>query len=187
MELAIFPRKRTTKGDLKKLRKEGAIPAILYSKGQKNEDLFVNAHDFRKILNETKKGRLATSVFTLKGSKEKFSAIVKEIQYDVTSYEILHLDFEKLSEKDRVKVSVPVECVGEENCVGVKVGGILRQTIRSLRVSCLPRDIPQSFQLDVSGLELGQNKRVKDIELPKDVKPLAKMQEVIVLVTKPRA
>ncbi len=187
MELAIFHRKRAGKSDIKKLRIQGSIPAIIYAKGQENENISLSAHDFNKILNEMQKGRLSTTVFTLKSEKETFSAIVKEIQYDVTSYEVIHLDFEKLSPKKEVRVAVPIECVGEEACVGVKVGGLLRQTMRSIRVSCLPKDIPGAFQIDVAHLELGHTKRVKDIVLPKGVKSLAQMQEVVALVTKPRA
>jgi large subunit ribosomal protein L25 len=186
MELAIFPRKSGCKGDIKKLRIQGSIPAIIYAKGLENENISVSAHDFNKILNEMQKGRLSTTVFTLKGEKEKFTAIVKEIQYDVTSYEVLHLDFEKLSAKEKVKVVIPIECIGAEACAGVKVGGLLRQTMRYLKVSCLPKEIPAVFQIDVTHLELGRTKRVKDIVFPKGVRPLAKQEEVIVLVTKPR-
>jgi large subunit ribosomal protein L25 len=187
MELAILDRKMASKGELKRLRIQGSIPAVLYAKGHENENLSINAHDFQQILNQIPKGRLSTTVFTLKKEKKKYLSLIKEIQYDVTSYDIIHLDFEILSEKEMIKVSVPIECLGEEACVGVKLGGLLRQTVRSLKVSCLPKDIPPFFQIDVSQLELGRAKRVKDIAFPSAVKPLAQMQEVIVLVTKPRA
>jgi large subunit ribosomal protein L25 len=184
MEVAIVRRKKTTKSEIKKLRIQGFIPAVIYGRKEENENVMINAHDFRKLLNQITPGRLSTTVFTLKEEKKEYPALIKDIQYDVTSYDILHLDFEKLADKEEVRVSVPIECIGEAESPGVKLGGIFRQTMRAVRVKCLPKDIPAFFQVSVQDLELGHTKRLKDISFPKDVKPLAEMEEVVVLVAK---
>ena len=74
--------------------------------------------------------------------------------------------------------------LGVADCVGVKMGGFMRQILRWVKVRCLPKDIPQKFVLDVSELGISQSKRLSDIVIPENIRPLAKMQEVAVLIAK---
>jgi large subunit ribosomal protein L25 len=97
---------------------------------------------------------------------------------------VSHIDFEELFEDVPVSVKVPIQCIGVADCVGVKLGGFLRQIIRHVKVECLPKQIPQNFLVDVQDLGIRQAKKLSDIAIPKGVKPLAKMDEVVVVVSK---
>jgi len=180
MQLEMFERK-DEKNAL--LRRQGYVPAIIYSKGEQNEKIYLQEHALRQILSGMK-GRLATTVFTLVKGKEKIKVIVKDIQYHVATYEILHVDFLRLS-KAEVEINVPIIFTGVNECAGIKLGGFLRQVIRSVKVKCLPSDIPTEFILDVSNLGVMQAKRLSDIDMPKKVKPLVNnLNEVVVIVAK---
>jgi large subunit ribosomal protein L25 len=82
------------------------------------------------------------------------------------------------------KVNVPIQIVGTADCVGVKLGGFMRQVIRSLKVSCLLKDLPDQFVLNVAGLGVGESMRLSHVALPERVKPLAKMNEIAVVIAK---
>ena len=183
MKLQLVQRSSEKKSETKRLRREGFIPAILYVNGKPCEAFALKQADFAALMRQVKPGRLATMILTLELEKGKArKAIIKEIQYDVTSYTPIHIDFEELQENVKVNVNVPIEFVGVDDCVGVKLGGVLRQVIRNLKVRCLPKDIPACLQLDVSKLEMRQSKRLSALELPKSVKPCADLNEVAVVI-----
>ena len=83
-----------------------------------------------------------------------------------------------------MEVNIPIQLVGVSECVGVKLGGFVRQVIRSLKVTCLSKDLPKEFTLDVRGMDIGHAKRLSDISMPSGVQPMAKMDEVAVVVAK---
>ncbi len=185
MELKVAKRATERKSQAKQGRVEGLIPAVVYSKGESGDSIFVDGQVFRGALNKLVKGRLSTLVFTLvaeDGSERK--AVVKDIQYHVTTYAIVHLDFQEVHDDVEVNLNIPIECKGVADCVGIKHGGVLRQVIRHIRVRCLPRDIPEFFELDVAALEMKQTKRLSDLAIPSGVRPLANLNEVAVVIAK---
>jgi len=185
MKLEVSKRKSLKKGETKRMRREGDIPAVLYVKGKATDAIMVKGAEFGGLLRAIQPGRLSTTVFSLadEHGKER-RAILKEIQYEPTTYRVQHLDFEELFDDAQVNVKVPVECIGAVDCAGVKLGGILRQVIRHIRVRCLPKDIPSLFQIDVRNLAINESKRLKDLEIPSTVRPLADLNEVAVIVAK---
>lgn len=183
MELTIYKR-TAAKSDKKKLRLQKDIPAVLYGKGMENENIYVKGSEFDEILRKIKKGSLPTIVFSLKEGKHKHKAIIKDIQYHRTTYNIEHIDFLVLDDKVPVCVNVPIDYTGVNDCPGIKLGGVLRRVIRTLKVRCLPKDIPAEFYIDVSMLGMEESKRLSDIDLPKNVRPLGQMKEVAVAIAK---
>lgn len=184
MELTSSPRQAKSKSELKRLRREGNIPAILYSQGKEGEACFVNGAEFKKILHKIVPGTLPTIQFILLQGGKKRRAIIKEIQYHPTTYEVTHLDLEELFDNVAVNVNVPIQCTGAMDCVGVKLGGVFRQLIRFLKVNCLPKDIPAVLEIDVRNLDVNQEKRLRDLVLPHGVRPLAPLNEIAVMVAK---
>ena len=184
MKLTATERSSAKKGDLKQSRREGKIPAILYSAGRPNVQLALEGTEFNAILRNMKPGRLPTTVFNLMINGKETRAIIKDIQYQLTTYLVSHIDFEELVEDVPISVKVPIQCIGVADCVGVKLGGFLRQVIRHVKVECLPKHIPAEFVVDVKDLGIRQSKRLADIPMPKGVKPLAKMDEVVVVIAK---
>ena len=186
MELSIFKRAADKKSETKKIRLEDGIPAVLYFAGKTNDNIVIKKSDFNKVLRDIKNDRLSVTVFTLKDGNKKLKAIVKEIQYHYTTYDVTHIDFMVLDEKTPISVKVPIDYKGIDDCAGVKLGGILRQVIRKIKVRCLPKDMPSEFALNVTGLNVGQCFKLKDIVMPANVKPLARLEEVAVVVAKKR-
>lgn len=184
MKLTATVRASTKKSDTKQIRREGKIPAILYSAGHSNQQLILNAAEFNAILRQMKPGHLGTTVFQLHLDGKNKRVIIKDIQYQLTTYLVSHIDFEELFEDVTVNVKVPIQCIGVAECAGIKLGGFLRQVIRHVRVECLPKHIPAEFQVDVRDLGIKQSRKLSDINIPQGVKPLAQMDEVVVVVSK---
>jgi large subunit ribosomal protein L25 len=184
MKLQLFRRKGEKKGELQRIRYAGDIPAVVYGPREGNISVFIKGAEFSKIQRQLGEGALSTQVFSLEMDSEMFSAILKEIQYHRTSYRIQHMDFFRLEKDRRVKLNVPIVLEGMADCMGVKLGGVLRQTTRFLRVECLPKDIPTAFYINVQNLQMLEAKRLADIEIPDAIRPLGKMQEVAVIVAK---
>ena len=184
MKLSYFSRTAGKKGDRNKLRREGGIPAVLYGLNQPAENIFVKKNDVETFLRHMKPGLLATSMFELHDGQKTRKAMIKEVQYHRSTYAIEHIDFVLVNDQAMVTVNVPVQITGAAECVGVKLGGFVRQAIRSLKVSCLLKDIPQELNLDVRNMDLNHTKRLSDIVIPAGVKPIAKMNEVAVVIAK---
>ena len=183
MKLSVFPRSSNKKSDSKKLRREGQVPGVLYGVGQSNQNISFPLEELQVVLRKLRPGLLPTTVFELHEAGKVCKALIKEVQYHPATYAILHVDFVVLSKND-VTVNVPIQIQGLADCVGVKLGGYMRQVIRSLKVKCSPSDIPQEFALDVRDMNVADSKRLSDIPLPANVRPLAKMNEVAVVIAK---
>jgi len=184
MKLTIKERSPGKKREPKRIRRDGDIPAVMYSREMEPKPLVVKGDDFGSALRNIPKGRLSTTVFTLVDeSGKEHQALVKGVQYHSTSYEIEHLDFEVLSPDVPVKVKVPIECTGVLDCVGVKLGGFLRLVVRSVQVLCKPGDIPASFEVDVTNLGLNKFFKVSDLNIPDTMTRLEK-DTVAVVVAK---
>ena len=184
MKLAIFERKTLKKGETKRIRREGGIPALLYGASKAVRHIYVQGAEFQALLRHIPAGTLATTVFELGDGAEPIAAIVKDIHYHVVDYSIQHLDFLLLDKNVPVTVNVPIQVVGTAECPGIKLGGNLRQVVRTLKVRCLPAHIPSAFQLDVGLMQMAESKRLSDIALPSTLRSLAEMREVVVVIAK---
>jgi large subunit ribosomal protein L25 len=184
MKLNMIKRVGEKKGAIKAIRREGNIPCILYSQSRPTENILINGTEFGACLRQIPQGRLATTVFSLANGSAEVKAIVKDIQYHPTTYQVLHIDFLELVDSSAVQLKVPVECVGVADCSGIKLGGFLRQVIRYVKVECMPNNIPVKFDVDVRDLSIKQTRRISDIQMPAGVRPLANLSEVVVVIAK---
>lgn len=184
MKLAVFPRASERKSDTKKHRRQGQVPGVLYGLEKTNQNVYFQLDQLQAILRGLAPGLLSTTLFELEESGKIHKAVVKEIQYHPASYAILHVDFALVSDKSPVTVNVPIQVTGLADCAGIKLGGFMRQVIRSLKVRCLPKDIPSQLVLNVSALEVGQSMTLANLSIPTGVRPLAKMKEVAVVIAK---
>lgn len=185
MKLKAIKRTAGSKGETNKLRREDFIPVVLYVRGKEGQTLAIKSAEFAALLRQVKPGHLPTTIFTLVDDQgHERRVIVKEIQYDKTSYAVKHLDFEELVDDEKINIKIPIECVGMADCIGIKLGGVLRQVIRHVRVRCLPKDLPAFFELDVRELAMRQSKRLSDLVIPQGVRPLTGLNEVIAVIVK---
>ncbi len=184
MKLNVTSRKAANKSESNQLRRQGLVPAVIYKKGETSETIAIDAKEFSTLLRGVKPGHLATTKFELvEGGKARL-AIIKDIQYNPINYDVIHIDFELLDEKIQINVNIPIEFTGVADCVGVKLGGVIRQVIRGLRVRCYPKDMPESFTLDVKNMSMKDCKRLKDLDIPNTVRPLTDLNEVVVVIAK---
>lgn len=185
MKLSLFKRTPGKKSENKKIRREGNVPGILYGLKQEVQNIYIKGEELQAVFRTLKSGLLPTTVFTLEGEGKSCQAIVKDIHYHPVTYAPEHIDFVVLEANTPVNVNVPISLLGVAECPGVKLGGFLRQVIRTLKVHCLPKDLPQQFTLDVQDLQVAESKRLSDIVIPASVRPLAKsMNEVAVVIAK---
>lgn len=185
MKLKVFKRDVIKKSESGRIRREGNIPGVLYVRGKPTDAITIDGAEFNSTLRTIVPGRLSSTQFFLKDEQGKERrAILKEIQYHPTTYQVQHLDFEELYDDAKVTLKVPIECTGVADCVGVKLGGVLRQVIRKLRVRCLPKDIPSVFYVDVKNLGQNEKIRLSELQIPQTVKPVADLNEVAIVIAK---
>ena len=185
ISITCTAREETTKGGNRRLRRNGSIPMVVYTKGQPAQAGSVAKAEIEAAMRTVRPGFLPTTVFSLKDpSGQQRTVIVRDIQYHPTSYEVLHIDFLELEENRQVNVKVPVEFVNASECIGVKLGGQLRHIMRHVTVRCLPKNVPSCFTIDVKDLGIRQSRRVRDLVIPGTVACLAKSDDVVVAVIK---
>ena len=169
-------REKTGKVATKEVRRNGEIPAVLYGL-KDNLSFSVCPDNLKDIL--TAKGQSALIDLNLEGNKKR-KVILKEFQSHPLKERWVHVDFLEVDVTKTVKVSGNVHLIGKS--AGEKMGGLVNQVLKSLQVECLPVDIPQSIDLDVTAVELGQVLHVSDLSLPDKVKILHQPNEVILSV-----
>lgn len=177
----VLPREDLGKQGAKRVRSSGNVPAVLYGEQQANVSLLVDAHDLRVALS-TSSGRNVIIQVLLKG-QEPTRAVIRDMERDPISREILHVDLQRISENRAVVMHVPVMLIGES--LAVKEGrGILDHTMRELEVKCLPRNIPEHIEVDISGLEVRHAIHVSDLKVA-DIEILDNPDRPVVEVLQP--
>lgn len=176
MSNAITAMKREKTGSLNQLRRKGQIPAILYGKGMDPEKLTVDESEAQKQVQ-------SNGFVDLKVNGKTHRVMVRDIQKDPIKSSILHIDFLKVEMNEPLQAEVPLHLTGEAS--GVKSGGILQQQLRSVDVKALPSDIPESLEVDVSALEVGDVVLLKDVKIPDGVELITEPEAVIASVVPP--
>lgn len=164
---------------VKKLRAENKIPGIFYFHGSKNIAFTVDRAQLHSIW-----GHESSLLDVTFDGKKNEKCVIREIQFDPIKGTPIHIDLMGIEMTEKVKISVPVELIGE--AVGVKnAGGVLQQIMREVEIECFPSDIPSSLELDISELEIGDNKHISDIEV-ENVEILEDSAKVVATVSAPR-
>jgi len=177
-ELIAIPREDTGKEAAKRMRHDGRIPAVLYGHGFDTRLLSLDEKTFKTLLRHGLHGLLNLKV---EGSKEDaHTVVVKEIQRDPIKDHILHIDFQKIRGDEELHAEVALQFVGEP--AGVKAGGILQHYLREVSVQCLPKDLPEFIEVDISGLELKENLRISDLVSLEGVKYTNNPEEIVAAV-----
>jgi large subunit ribosomal protein L25 len=183
-ELTLSAEKRdiSTKGTIRSMRLQGRVPGIIYGGEQGGSTaLSVDEKSLQLIL-RSEGGRNA--LITLKLAEASHPVLLKEIQRNAITRAILHVDFHRVSLKQKVETSVPIHVKGE--APGVKLGGgVLEHLIREIRIKCLPTEIPASLDADVSALQIGQALKVKDLTIPAGVDLLIDQEAMIINIVAP--
>ncbi|MDD4179719.1 MAG: 50S ribosomal protein L25 [Candidatus Margulisbacteria bacterium] len=178
IELEAKTRETAGKG-LKVMRKQGLIPAVVYGKKMKAISLSIEEKRFVKTILRSEAGMNAIVTLKIAGEKGKaIPVLTQEVQRDPLTDQILHVDFRHISMDEAIKTKVHIELVGTP--IGVKEsGGVLVHGLREIEVECLPTNIPDKFEIDVSGLAINDSLHVSDLKTTAKVKILAIPTEMI--------
>jgi large subunit ribosomal protein L25 len=181
VELEVRARERLGKGPNRRLRAQGQVPAVLYGRGKPSVHLAVAGHTLERMLSQG-----LNQLIDLAGAEGAAGrlVLVKEVQRDPVSQDVLHCDFYEVDTSEKIQVSVPLHLEGK--AVGVEMGGVLDTLVREIEVQCLPLQIPDSLQIDVSALEIGDALHASDLTLPANVELMIDETQTLVHVIAPR-
>lgn len=184
MEQKLVAQKRegSGKGVARKLRAAGRVPAVLYGQGADPVSLSVDA---RELLHLMHTGAGANVLVDLIVDGEEHLAMPREVQRDHIKGRFFHVDFLAVSRTQKITVNVPVRLVGDS--VGVKAGGVLEHHLWEVQVECLPTEVPEAIETDVSGLEIGDSIKVAELRAPEGAVILSNPEDSVVAVAQPQA
>ena len=186
-ELAAEFRDGQGKGASRRLRHAGKVPAILY--GGKNEPRAVSL-DHQKLMTLIDNEKFYSSIINLVVGDKKQAAIVKDLQMHPARNAIQHLDMQRVVETEKIRIHIPIHFKGEAASPGVKTqGGVVSHRIADVEISCLPKDLPEFIELDLSQMGLNESKHLSDLPLPPGVTipAVAKGNATVVTIHPPRA
>lgn len=167
VKLKAERREATGRSAVRKLKARGVVPAIIYGAKDEPQPLQVSARDINAMLSRASGENILVEL-EIAGEKSNRTALVQEIQHSPVGGDVLHIDFHAISMDQAIQTDVPLEPIGVPE--GVKTfGGLLEQSLRSLAIECLPRDLPDRITVDVSKLNIGDSIHVRDIQLPSGV------------------
>jgi large subunit ribosomal protein L25 len=173
-------RERLGKGGARTARRDGKIPAVLYGHGEDPVSVSIGARDFDLALRGHKGGN---PIVNLAVDSKEFTALIRAVQYDPVTHDILHLDFQHISLTETIEVKVAIHLTGTPT--GVKDGGgILEHILREVEVRCLPTAIPSSIDADVSALNIGDSIHLRDLSVP-NVEIITDLDSTIATVVPP--
>jgi large subunit ribosomal protein L25 len=167
VKLTAERREATGRSAIRKLKARGIVPAIVYGGKDKPQPVQVSRRDISLMLSHATGENILVEL-EIAGEKNSRMAMIQEIQHSPVGGDVLHVDFHAVSMDEKIEADVPLEPSGLAN--GVKnFGGLLEQSLRTLEVECLPRDLPDKITVDVSSLNIGDSIHVRDIQLPAGV------------------
>lgn len=183
INLSAKKRENTGKGPARRLRSSGLIPAILYGAHVQNAiSLTLDNKELEKVLHTGAGGNVLVSL-SLEGDKKPRMVMFKEIMRHPLTRSIAHVDLFEVLMDHKVTVEIPLHIVGKAQ--GIALGGIVQQEARRVKVECLPSNIPDSLDIDVTPLGIGQSLHVRDIQLTAGIKILADADMTVVSVVAP--
>jgi len=185
IELKANIRNSTGKGQARVLRRAEKVPAVLYGPGTESVLLSVGIKDLEKVLKKSTASQALLNLTILNGENTSRPAMIKELQIHPVSRDYLHIDFYEISMDRKIRVKVPVVVKGKSR--GVEEGGILQIIRRELEILCLPTEIPETIELDITELDIGDSIHVNEIPFEGDIEIPADVNFTVITVLSPKA
>jgi large subunit ribosomal protein L25 len=181
--LKAAPRARSGSGRLKQMRREGWLPSVIYGKGTENINLKVDAKTFTELLSHSSSENILVNL-EIEGQGTRL-AFLQSVQHDNLSGITLHADFRAIDENTEITANIPTHLNGES--AGVKAGGLVEQYVHAIEIICLPNDLPETIEVDITKLEVGDSLHIGDITYPKGVRATHAADVVVAHIGKPAA
>jgi large subunit ribosomal protein L25 len=156
------------KGASRRLRRQGRVPGIIYGGGK---DPVAVSVDHDELINQLKHEAFYSHVLEINVSGKKEKAVLKDLQRHVFKPTVVeHLDLQRVSAKEKLRMQVPLHFEGEKTCPGVKLnGGVITHNMVNVEVSCLPKDLPEYIEVDVSEMDIGDSIHLSNLKMPAGV------------------
>jgi large subunit ribosomal protein L25 len=168
--LNVEARDDAGRGASRRLRRKGKVPAILYGGSSKAQALVL---DHNELIHNLDIEAFHSHVLTLKIGRKSDQAILKDVQYHPFKNEVVHVDLLRVKAGQKLQVTIPLHFVGVDTAPGVKEGGVFSRNVVEVEVQCLPKNIPEYIEVDVSTLGIGDARHLRDVVLPPGVEILA--------------
>jgi large subunit ribosomal protein L25 len=183
--LNAFPRNLGRRAGAKKLRSSGRIPAVIYGRQAKPQNLEVLSKEMEDLIHHSVSENLLVDLAVKDDARPKRLALVQEVQHHPLNGKVLHVDFHEIAENEKVTISIPVETTGEAE--GVKTeGGVLEHVLFKIKVRGLAKDIPEIVMVDVTHLKIGEAIHLGEIKTPAGVEVIGDKQIPVIAVAAPR-
>ncbi|HNQ63774.1 MAG TPA: 50S ribosomal protein L25 [Syntrophorhabdaceae bacterium] len=175
-------RKGRGKSNAKSSRRAGFIPCVLYGRGVESLGITISSKDWQRLRKNIKRNSILKMELDNDGNIEQRPVMIKDIQRGIVKNEILHIDFIQVSMQRKIEIEVPISLVGEAK--GLIKNGIVDQHLRTIMVECLPSEIPEKIDIDITNLDIGDTVHASEISIP-GVKVIERLDVAIVTVVPP--
>ena len=174
-EFVAESREQTGKGAARRARHQGNVPAVIYG-GHKEPQMLVLNHN--EVIKHLEHEAVYSHVLDVTVDGKTEQAILKGVQRNPARFQVLHLDFQRVSMSEAVKVHVPLHFTNEQSSVGGKKGGVAAHSMVDVEISCLPSVLPEYIEVNLAGLDIGGSLHLSDLVLPVGVEVVALAQGI---------
>jgi large subunit ribosomal protein L25 len=176
-EIKASVRTRAGTGGARAVRRQAAVPGVIYGNGSTPQNIALQSNELVNLMN---RGRFLSTVIDLDIDGTKTRVIPREVQMDPVNGKLVHVDFQRVDARSRIRVNVPVRFVNEALSPGLKRGGVLNIVRHEIEVTCPADSIPEYFEFSLQGLEIGRSLHISAIKLPQGVEPTIKNRDFTV-------
>ena len=174
-EIQAFARTDKGKTSSRRYRRDGKVPAVIYGAGKDNQNLLLNHNEIKHNLDSEGFQAAIVDIKTEKGTEQ---VIVRDVQMHPYRAQVMHVDFQRVSATEKLHIAVPLHFIGGEECPGVyNEGGIESHLINEVDIECLPADLPEFLEVDISNLNLHESAKLTDVKVPEGVVITALLHE----------
>ena len=167
LELEAEPRDALGKSASRRLRRSGRVPGVVYGANKEAQAISLSHDDLQHRLEHES---FYSSILTMKIKNKSEKVVIKDLQRHPCKPRFLHIDFQRIDDKQRITMRVPVHFTNEDKCVGVKTGGgIVSRILTELEVNCLPKHLPEYIEVDLAQVDVGDSVPLSDVKLPEGV------------------
>ena len=185
IELKVTVRKKVGNGAARELRRESMIPAILYGPKAEPVMLSVITKELQNILKTSNIGQVLLNLLIQNGKQTSRTAMIKELQTQPVSGNLLHVDFYEVAMDQKIKISIPVVTTGQAK--GVEEGGVLQLVRHEVEIFCFPNNIPESLEVDVTDMGIGDSKHMDEVSIDESFELVDEANYTIVTILSPKA
>ena len=170
-------RSTKSKGDVRSLRLNGGVPAIIYGGSEENEKISVSKKILKSLL---EKENFLSNIITLNVGGKNQNVLPREIKYNVISDDPIHVDFLRVIAGVKIRIEVPVQFINHEKSPGLKRGGVLNIVRRKIELKCPSEKIPKGIVIDLDGIDIGESFKISSIKLEEDVTPTIQGRDFVI-------